>query len=124
MNPTSAPNAEPTPTEHPYAPFLRDVLKPAQYVGGEQGEKTKPWDSVAARMCLAFPDLYEIGMSHLGYKILYGILNGHEKLLAERAYAPWVDMEAKLREHGVALRSLESARPLRDFDVVGFSLQF
>lgn len=124
MNPTSAPNAAPTPTEHPYAPFLRDVLKPAQYVGGEQGEQTKPWDSVAARMCLAFPDLYEIGMSHLGYKILYGILNGHDKLLAERAYAPWVDMEAKLREHGVALRSLESARPLRDFDVVGFSLQF
>ncbi|MCU0672250.1 MAG: hypothetical protein MUE69_05585, partial [Myxococcota bacterium] len=71
-------------TEHPYTPFLRDVLKPAQYVGGEQGEKTKPWDSVSARMCLAFPDLYEIGMSHLGYKILYGILNGHPKLLAER----------------------------------------
>lgn len=111
-------------TEHPYTPFLRDVMKPAQYVGGEQGEKTKPWDSVSARMCLAFPDLYEIGMSHLGYKILYGILNGHPKLLAERAYAPWTDMEAKLREHGVALRSLESARPLRDFDVVGFSLQF
>ncbi|MEZ4251012.1 MAG: TIGR03960 family B12-binding radical SAM protein [Polyangiales bacterium] len=113
-----------TATEHPYAPFLRDVKKPAQYVGGEQGEKTKPWDSVSARMCLAFPDLYEIGMSHLGYKILYGILNAHPKLLAERAYAPWVDMEAKLREHDVSLRSLESARPLRDFDVVGFSLQF
>ena len=110
--------------EHPYTLFLRDVMKPAQYVGGEHGEKTKPWDSVSARMCLAFPDLYEIGMSHLGYKILYGILNAHPKLLAERAYAPWIDMEQKLRENGVALRSLESARPLRDFDVVGFSLQF
>lgn len=110
--------------EHPYAAFLHEVRKPAQYVGGEQGEKRKAWDAVSARMCLAFPDLYEIGMSHLGYKILYGILNGHPKLLAERAYAPWTDMEEKLREHGQPLRSLETARPLRDFDVVGFSLQF
>ncbi|HJL23650.1 MAG TPA: TIGR03960 family B12-binding radical SAM protein, partial [Polyangiaceae bacterium LLY-WYZ-15_(1-7)] len=74
--------------------------------------------------CLAFPDLYEIGMSHLGYKILYGILNRHPKLLAERSYAVWEDMEQKLREHGEPLRSLESARPLSDFDVVGFSLQY
>ncbi|MEM6958900.1 MAG: TIGR03960 family B12-binding radical SAM protein, partial [Myxococcota bacterium] len=110
--------------EHPYAPFLHEVKTPAQYIGGEHGEKKKDWSDVSCRMCLAFPDLYEIGMSHLGYKILYGIVNGHEKLLAERAYAPWIDMEAKLREHGEVLRSLESARPLRDFDIVGFSLQF
>ena len=87
-------------------------------------KKKKDWDAVACRVCLAFPDLYEIGMSHLGYKILYGILNQHPKLLAERAYAVWPDMEAKLREHEQPLLSLESARPLSDFDVVGFSLQF
>ncbi|MEM9072670.1 MAG: TIGR03960 family B12-binding radical SAM protein [Myxococcota bacterium] len=109
---------------HPYTPFLPQVKKPAQYVGGEHGQHQKPWESVRARMCLAFPDLYEIGMSHLGYKILYGILNAHPQLLADRAYAPWTDMEAKLREHGEPLRSLESWRPLREFDVVGFSLQY
>src|SRR5262245_40902881 len=110
--------------EHPYASFIHRVKKPSQYLGGEQGEVRKDWDSVSARMCVAFPDLYEIGMSHLGYKILYGILNGHPKLLAERAYAPWEDMEAELRARNEPLRSLESGRALRDFDVVGVSLQF
>lgn len=110
--------------EHPYAPFIDRVLKPAQYLGGEQGEVRTQWDEVACRMCLAFPDLYEIGMSHLGYKILYEIVNGSDDLLAERAYAAWPDMETELRAAGQALCSLESARPLRDFDVVGFSLQY
>ena len=110
--------------DHPYRDFLHRVKKPAQYVGGEQGEVHKDWQAVDCRMCLAFPDLYEIGMSHLGYKILYGILNAHPRLLAERAYAPWSDMEKELREQGEWIRSLESARPLKDFDVVGFSLQF
>lgn len=110
--------------EHPYASFLRSVQKPAQYLGGEDGERKKPWDSVDARICLAFPDLYEIGMSHLGTKILYKVLNDHPRILAERAYAVWADMERALREHGERLRSLESARPLADFDVVGISLQF
>ena len=110
--------------EHPYAHFLDQVQKPSRYVGGEHGEVVKRWEDVSARMCLAFPDIYDIGMSHLGFKILYSILNRHEKLLAERAYAPWVDMEAQLRERGEPLRSLETWRPLSDFDVVGFSLQF
>ena len=73
-------------------------------------------------MCLAFPDVYDIGMSHLGFKILYRILNDHPKTLAERCYAPWVDMQAELRARGLPLVSCETARPLRDFDVVGFSL--
>lgn len=109
---------------HPYASFLHRVRKPAQYVGGEEGEVRKDWDAASARICLAFPDLYEIGMSHLGYKILYDLINRHPKLLAERAYAVWHDMEAELRAHDEPLRSLETARPLSDFDVVGFSLQF
>ncbi len=110
--------------EHPYADFLQKVQKPSRYVGGEHGEAQKDWDVAAARMCLAFPDVYDIGMSHLGFRILYAILNRHEKLLAERAYAPWIDMEAELRARGERLRSLESWRPLSEFDCVGFSLQF
>jgi radical SAM family uncharacterized protein/radical SAM-linked protein len=73
---------------------------------------------------LAFPDLYEIGMSHLGYKILYDIVNRNPSFLGERAYAVWDDMERELRAHGQSLCSLESGRPLRDFDIVGFSLQY
>jgi radical SAM family uncharacterized protein/radical SAM-linked protein len=110
--------------DHPYAPFIDRVHKPAQYLGGEQGESRKDWDSAACRICLAFPDLYEIGMSHLGYKILYDIVNRQPDLLAERAYAVWADMEAQLRAHRQALCSLESARPLDEFDIVGFSLQY
>ncbi|MFO0672942.1 MAG: TIGR03960 family B12-binding radical SAM protein [Polyangiaceae bacterium] len=110
--------------EHPYASFVHLVNKPARYVGGEFGERKKDWDAVSARVCLAFPDVYDIGMSHLGFKILYKILNDDPRTLAERCYAPWVDMERELRARKLPLVSLESARALRDFDVVGFSLQF
>ncbi len=116
--------SSPPPTEHPYASFVHLVQKPARYIGGEFGSRTKDWDSVDARVCLAFPDVYDIGMSHLGFKILYKILNDHPRTLAERAYAPWIDMEAQLRARSLPLVSCETARPLRDFDVVGFSLQF
>jgi radical SAM family uncharacterized protein len=109
---------------HPYAEFLTRVQKPSRYVGGEHNEVRKDWSTVSCRMCLAFPDVYEVGMSHLGFKILYGLVNGAPDLLAERVYAPWVDMEAEIRSHGEKLRSLETARPLCDFDVLGFSLQF
>ncbi|WP_437828545.1 TIGR03960 family B12-binding radical SAM protein [Sorangium sp. So ce1153] len=110
--------------DHPYASFLDQVEKPARYAGGEVGSVVKDWASVEARVCLAFPDVYDIGMSHLGFKILYKLLNDDPRTLAERCYAPWVDMEAQLVKRGLPLVSLESARPLRDFDVVGFSLQF
>jgi len=109
---------------HPYAEFVHRVEKPARYLGGEYGTVTKSWAAVRARVCLAFPDVYDIGMSHLGFKILYKILNDDPRTLAERCYAPWVDMEKELRARGLPLVALESARPLRDFDVVGFSLQF
>jgi len=110
--------------EHPYSAFIHTIEKPVRYLGGEQGAVVKPWDPALTRVVLAFPDLYDIGMSHLGFKILYGILNGHPSLAAERAYAPWKDMEAELRARSLPLVTLESGRPLRDFDVVGFSLQF
>ncbi len=112
--------------EHPYASFVHRVQKPARYLGGEYGAMPKDWQGaeVRARLCLAFPDLYDIGMSHLGFKILYKILNDDPRTLAERCYTPWVDMEAELRTRALPLLSLETARPLCDFDVVGFSLQF
>jgi radical SAM family uncharacterized protein/radical SAM-linked protein len=117
-------DATPSFAAHPYAAFLESVTKPARYIGGEHGERRKPWHSVQARFCLAFPDVYDIGMSHLGYRILYKLLNDDPALLAERCYTPWSDMQAELIKRGELLRSLESARPLSDFDIVGFSLQF
>ncbi len=125
----SGDSATPTPhvtrlDAHPYATFLDRVLKPTRYTGTEHGVRRKDWDSVRARVCLAFPDLYDIGMSHLGYRILYQLLNDDDELLAERCYTPWLDMQEQIRAHGLPLVSLESSRPLRDFDVVGFSLQY
>jgi len=110
--------------QHPYADFVQLVAKPARYVGGEHGARVKDWDGVKARVCLAFPDVYDIGMSHLGFKILYKILNDDPRTLAERAFCPWVDMQRELRARNLPLVSLETARALREFDVVGFSLQF
>ncbi|MFO0610986.1 MAG: TIGR03960 family B12-binding radical SAM protein [Polyangiaceae bacterium] len=112
------------PEPHPYAEFLHRVMKPARYTGGEVGARRKAWTADVASVCLAFPDVYDIGMSHLGFKILYGILNDDPGTLAERCYAPWVDLEAELRARSLPLLSLESRRPLSAFDVVGFSLQF
>ncbi|HLV23071.1 MAG TPA: TIGR03960 family B12-binding radical SAM protein [Polyangiaceae bacterium] len=110
--------------DHPYAAFLHRVAKPSRYTCGEHGVRRKDWRAVEARVCLAFPDIYDIGMSHLGYRMLYRILNDEPRLLAERCYTPWVDMQRELYRHGKLLCSLESARPLCDFDVVGFSLQY
>src|SRR5436190_2400888 len=116
--------SRPAASLHPYAELVHRVEKPARYLGGEYGSVLKDWDEVRARVCLAFPDVYDIGMSHLGYKILYKILNDDPRTLAERCYAPWADMEAELRKRALPLVSLESARPLSEFDVVGLSLQY
>ncbi|HVJ16346.1 MAG TPA: TIGR03960 family B12-binding radical SAM protein [Polyangiaceae bacterium] len=110
--------------EHPYARFLHKVAKPTRYTGAEHGVRRKDWAAVQARICLAFPDIYDIGMSHLGFRILYRLLNDDERTLAERAYTPWTDMQRELKNHGQLLVSLESGRPLCDFDVIGFSLQY
>ena len=110
---------------HPYAALLARVAKPGRYLGGEEQQICKPWDdALTCRMVLAFPDLYEIGMSHLGTRILYALLNKAPDLACERAFSPWGDMEAELRARGLPLVSLESHRPLRDFDVIGVSLQY
>ncbi|MBN1654488.1 MAG: TIGR03960 family B12-binding radical SAM protein [Deltaproteobacteria bacterium] len=109
---------------HPYRDFIHRVHKPSRYLGGEYGAIVKRWEQVQCRICLAFPDTYEVGMSHLGFKILYALINDQPELLAERSYAPWIDMERELRTRAEPLRSLESFHPLSDFDIVGFSLQF
>jgi len=102
-------------------PFIQN---PAQYIDGEVGAVRKPWDSVAVRFCLAFPDTYAIGMSHLGSAIIYDILNSRADMLCERTYAPWLDVQDRMRRVGLPLFSWESRRPVRDFDIVGFSLQY
>src|SRR5688572_14568389 len=109
---------------HPYAEFLHAVAKPARYLGGEYLSVRKEPADVDARVVLAFPDVYEVGMSHLGTKILYSVLNGHPRIACERAFTPWTDMEAELRRRALPLVSLESATPLGEFDVIGMSLQY
>ncbi|MFP5386939.1 MAG: TIGR03960 family B12-binding radical SAM protein [Bacteriovoracia bacterium] len=111
-------------SHNPYASFLDKVEKPARYIGGEHFVTRKSWDETLSRVALCFPDTYEIGMSHLGMKILYDEINQHPGMLAERVFAPWVDMEKQIRERGLHLVSLENFKPLKDFHVVGFSLQY
>ncbi|HWP46888.1 MAG TPA: TIGR03960 family B12-binding radical SAM protein [Candidatus Limnocylindrales bacterium] len=100
------------------------VSKPSQYLGGELNAIHKNWEETDLKVALCFPDTYEIGMSHIGLKILYHILNKQPGILAERVYAPWVDMEAEMRARGLPLFSLESHKPLNQFDIVGFTLQY
>ncbi len=109
---------------HLYADFIDRVAKPMRYLGGEYQAVVKDDAAVSARVCLAFPDVYDIGMSHLGTKIIYSLLNRDPRIACERAFAPWFDMEAELRERGLPLISLETQRPLCEFDVVGISLQY
>jgi len=100
------------------------VARPSRYTGGERNVPRKNPADVDLSFLLAFPDVYEIGMSHLGIRMLYDILNRRPDVLAERVFAPWTDMEALMRERGVPLFSIESQRPARDFDVIGFTLQY
>ena len=103
---------------------LERVRKPARYVGGEYNAIYKDKAEVDLRFAFCFPDLYEIGMSHLGSKILYGLLNSLPGVWCERAYAPAPDMEGELRRRGLPLYALESGDPLSDFDILGFTLQY
>lgn len=104
--------------------ILPKVSKPARYLGNEWNSVHKPWGSVRVRFALCFPDIYEIGMSNLGGAILYHEINRRPDALAERVFAPWTDMEEEMRRAGVPLFSLESWRPVRDFEFLGFSLQY
>ena len=104
--------------------ILQKVQKPSQYLGNEVNSIHKDFDECSLRVCLVFPDAYELGMSHMGLKILYDILNNIEGIVAERCFAPLPDMEAELREHNLPLTSLESKTPLSEFDIIGISLPY
>lgn len=104
--------------------ILPRVQKPARYTGGEFNAVLKDHGNTEVKFALAFPDTYEIGMSNLGLRILYHILNSREDTLAERVFAPWTDMEAEMRLHNLPLYTLESGTPLADFDIIGFSLGY
>lgn len=104
--------------------ILYQVSKPARYTGGEWNTIKKDWEKVNIKIALAFPDIYEVGMSNLAVPILYKILNNQKDIVAERVYAPWVDMENRLRLNNIPLFSLETKRALNEFDIVGFSLGY
>ena len=104
--------------------WLQHVEKPARYTGGEWNSIVKDHSTVDVTMALAFPDVYEVSMSHLGIKILYGLLNEREDVAAERVFAPWHDMEQEMRDRKIPLFSLETKTPIREFDLLGFTLQY
>ncbi len=104
--------------------ILPTVVKPGRYVGGELNQTVKPWDSVRTHFALVFPEIYDLGQSNLGVALLYDILNQRDDIAAERVFNPWIDMEDAMRAAGIPLFSLESKRPLSDFDIVGVSLPY
>ncbi|WP_127448191.1 TIGR03960 family B12-binding radical SAM protein [Veillonella sp. 3310] len=104
--------------------WLQHVEKPARYMGGEWNSVAKNHSEVDVTMAFAFPDVYEVSMSHLGIKILYGIVNERPDVAAERVFAPWHDMEAEMRNREIPLFSLETKTPIRDFDLLAFTLQY
>ena len=112
------------PVSEKISSVLKSVEKPGRYAGGEYGAVLKDKEKVKARFAFCFPDTYEIGMSNLGVRILYGVLNSDPDIWCERAYAPWVDMQAKMRELSIPLWAHESGDPLTDFDIIGFTLQY
>ena len=110
--------------ERPNSTILKSVSKPGRYSGGEYGQILKNKADVKARFAFCFPDTYEIGMSNLGIRILYGALNRHPDIWCERVYDPWVDMQEQMRAQHLPLTALESGDPLGEFDFVGFTLQY
>ncbi|MDD2233860.1 MAG: TIGR03960 family B12-binding radical SAM protein [Desulfitobacteriaceae bacterium] len=104
--------------------LLPKVIKPGRYLGTEWNSIHKEWEATSVQMAFAFPDLYEVGMSHLGTRILYHLVNSIAEFACERVFAPWIDMEEMMRDQGIPLYSLESFKPIKEFDVLGFTLQY
>ena len=104
--------------------ILPRVVKPARYTGGEWNSIVKEWEKIPIKFALAYPDVYEVGMSNMALMILYDLLNQQEDVLAERVYTPWTDMEQAMRASGNPLYTLETRRPLHEFDIVGFTLPY
>ena len=110
--------------KRPNSTILKSVQKPGRYAGGEYGQVIKDKSAVKARFAFCFPDTYEIGMSNLGVRLLYGALNEHPDIWCERVYDPWVDMQEQMKRHDLPLVALESGDPLGEFDFVAFTLQY
>ena len=104
--------------------ILPTVQKPGRYTGGELNQVVKPWEEIDLRIALAFPDIYDLGMSNLGLAVLYDIINNQSNMLAERVYSPWPDMEVAMRSATLPLFSLESKTPIAQFDILGISLPY
>ena len=104
--------------------ILMSVEKPARYIGGEVNAVMKEKQQVDIRFAMCFPDVYEIGMSHLGIQILYDMFNQREDIWCERVYAPWEDLDIALRKHKIPLFALESQDPIKDFDFLGITIQY
>lgn len=104
--------------------YLITVSKPGRYAGGEFNQIKKNWDKTAFHVALAFPDVYDIGLPNLGMSILYDAINSRDDALAERAYCPWMDMEELMRSHHIPLFTLENKIPIKDFDLIGFTLPY
>ena len=111
-------------TKHNISSVLKSVEKPGRYIGGEYNSIIKSKADVKCRFAFCFPDVYEIGMSNLGVRILYDVLNKHKDIWCERVYAPWVDMTEKMERYSIPLSAVESGDPLSKFDLVAFSLQY
>lgn len=110
--------------EKEFERLLLSVQKPGRYSGGEINSVIKDKEKVDVRFAFCFPDTYEIGMSHLGMKILYSQFNSRDDIWCERVFAPWVDFEEKMRENNIPLFALESRDSIKDFDFIGFTLQY
>ena len=104
--------------------ILMKIEKPARYIGGEVNAVTKKLDDIDVRFAMCFPDVYEIGMSHLGIQILYDMFNRRDDVWCERVYSPWVDLDKVMREEKIPLFALESQDPVRDFDFLGITIQY
>ena len=104
--------------------LLKRVEKPGRYIGGEVHAAVKEPSQVDADFAFAFPDIYEIGMSYLGLQILYHVLNKHENIYCQRVFAPAVDMEQLMREENMPLVTLETKTPVKEMDILGFTLQY
>ena len=107
-----------------YAPLLECVEKPGRYVGGEYSSDVPNPENAELRVCFCFPDIYEIGMSNLGMKILQGNFNNSGYISCERSYMPWPDMREQLIKHDLPLYALESGDTINKFDIVAFTLQY
>ncbi len=104
--------------------ILMEIEKPARYIGGEVNMVKKDLTDVDIRFCMCFPDVYEIGMSHLGIQILYDMFNRMDGVYCERVYSPWPDLDKIMRKRKILLFSLETQSPVKDFDFLGITLQY